>query len=150
MCLCLGLAAIQLLVTRERGRVARVMGLALVLVAAGCLLPWVKSTILATPMLARTAIVTTDVRVGGVERLRARGMIRLLVAPQHRPDLPKRIRVNLDHKDAPADGAIERGDGLRLRVRLMPPAPAALPGGYDFARRAYFEGIGATGVCYRL
>jgi competence protein ComEC len=27
----------------------------------------------------------------------------------------------------------------------MPPAPPSVPGGYDFAARAYFQGIGATG-----
>src|SRR3546814_6047374 len=32
-----------------------------------------------------------------------------------------------------------------LRARLMPPAPAAVPGGYEFARLAWFKGIGATG-----
>jgi competence protein ComEC len=34
---------------------------------------------------------------------------------------------------------------LRLRARLMPPSPPMLPGGYDFARSAWFEGLAATG-----
>ncbi|OYU13867.1 MAG: competence protein ComEC [Alphaproteobacteria bacterium PA4] len=32
-----------------------------------------------------------------------------------------------------------------MRAALAPPAGAAVPGGYDFARRAWFAGIGATG-----
>ena len=34
---------------------------------------------------------------------------------------------------------------MRVRAALAPPAGAAIPGGYDFARRAWFAGIGATG-----
>ena len=34
---------------------------------------------------------------------------------------------------------------MRLRAWLMPPAPMAAPGGYDFARAAWFQRIGATG-----
>jgi competence protein ComEC len=57
--------------------------------------------------------------------------------------LPAKIRVNVPQKDA--------GDGLRdgatvaLSARLMPPAEAAVPGAYDFARLAWFQGVGATG-----
>ncbi len=39
------------------------------------------------------------------------------------------------------------GEGalVELQARLMPPAPPMLPGGYDFARTAWFEGFAATG-----
>ncbi len=37
------------------------------------------------------------------------------------------------------------GAWIAVRARLLPPAPAAVPGGYDFARTAWFLGIGATG-----
>src|SRR3546814_20875128 len=33
-----------------------------------------------------------------------------------------------------------------FRSRLMPPPTANLPGGYDFAQRAWFDGIGAVGT----
>ena len=32
-----------------------------------------------------------------------------------------------------------------LKARLLPPSRAALPGGYDFARDAFFAGVGAVG-----
>jgi competence protein ComEC len=35
---------------------------------------------------------------------------------------------------------------IRLRARLLPPAGPSLPGGYDFARRAWLQQIGATGT----
>ena len=34
---------------------------------------------------------------------------------------------------------------MQLRARLAPPPPMALPGTYDFARDAWFRGIGAVG-----
>ncbi len=37
------------------------------------------------------------------------------------------------------------GDGVRFKARLKPPEGPVLPGGYDFARRAWFEGRGASG-----
>src|SRR4029450_661415 len=44
------------------------------------------------------------------------------------------------HRPAFPEGAL-----VRLKARLMPPAPPMLPGGYDFARAAWFEGLAATG-----
>ena len=37
------------------------------------------------------------------------------------------------------------GDAIAATARLLPPPEAARPGGYDFARDAYFQGIGAVG-----
>jgi competence protein ComEC len=37
------------------------------------------------------------------------------------------------------------GDRVSLRARLVPPPEAAVPGGYDFSRAAWYLGIGATG-----
>jgi competence protein ComEC len=51
--------------------------------------------------------------------------------------------VNIDSAAAPA--GLEAGATVRLRGYLMPPAPAAVPGAYDFARAAWFQGIGGTG-----
>ncbi|MET0363289.1 MAG: ComEC/Rec2 family competence protein, partial [Sphingobium sp.] len=70
---------------------------------------------------------------------------RLLLSPVDRPDLPKKIRVNVAAADMPKGQRIRSGDRLHVRVRLMPPAAPALPGGYDYARKAWFDGLGATG-----
>ena len=51
-------------------------------------------------------------------------------------------RVRLTTKRAPG---VDAGDFVRLSARLTPPARAALPGGYDFARDAFFARIGAVG-----
>ena len=38
------------------------------------------------------------------------------------------------------------GEDIGVRARLMPPPAASLPGGYDFAQRAWFDRIGAVGT----
>lgn len=145
ICLCLAGAMALLLVGRRGSRVARSICLLLLLTAAGCLLPWAKATWIGTSVLARAAFVTVDARIERVEPLPARGITRLIAVPQGRADLPARVRLNLGEDAMPPGKALASGDVIRVRVRLMPPAPASLPGGYDYARRAYFDGIGATG-----
>ena len=51
--------------------------------------------------------------------------------------------MNIAQADAPA--GLARGATVRLRARLMPPPGPAVPGAYDFARVAWFQGLGATG-----
>ena len=51
-------------------------------------------------------------------------------------------RVRLTTRQTPG---IAAGDFIALKARLLPPARAVLPGGYDFARDAYFARIGAVG-----
>lgn len=54
---------------------------------------------------------------------------------------PRRVRVNLQR----GGEGLGPGDRIRIRARLQPPAPPVLPGGFDYARQAYFEGLGAVG-----
>ncbi|HEY5710263.1 MAG TPA: ComEC/Rec2 family competence protein, partial [Allosphingosinicella sp.] len=54
-----------------------------------------------------------------------------------------RLRVNIDAAKAPA--GLETGARIRLRAWLMPPAPMAVPGGYNFSQTAWFQQIGGTG-----
>jgi competence protein ComEC len=54
---------------------------------------------------------------------------------------PVTIRVNL--RQAPE--GLAPGDRVRLRARLQPPLPPALPGAFDFARQAWFDRLGAIG-----
>jgi len=71
---------------------------------------------------------------------------RLMIAPTSLgdlapADLPARVRVRLRH----GDGGVTPGDGVRLRVSLEPPPAPAMPGAYDFQRRAWFERLGGVG-----
>lgn len=125
------------------GRLARVVGIGALLIAAGCALIWIRSERAAAPVLARPVVASFDAVIERVERQPARDRVRVRVAPIGRDDLPPAIRINIDEDRAPeglANGAV-----LRLRARLMPPAPPAVPGAYDFQRNAWFQGLGATG-----
>lgn len=68
--------------------------------------------------------------------------LRLTLAP-HDPSLPPKVRVTLDLGKAPA--GLNDGAEVRLRARLAPPPPMVLPDGHDFARDAWFLGLGAVG-----
>jgi len=125
------------------GRAPRVVAVAGLVFAMGCALIWWRSDRVASPVLARPAVVVLTARVERIEQLPARDMVRVTLAPQGHADLPPRVRVNLDRADAIPD--IAQGAVIRLRARLMPPPPAAVPGAYDFARVAWFAGLGATG-----
>ncbi|WP_232630241.1 ComEC/Rec2 family competence protein, partial [Methylobacterium sp. Leaf118] len=97
----------------------------------------------AGPVLARTTIAPL---VGLVEALDEReGGARLIVRVERFGDLdaaarPHRVRVS--HRSGQV---VRPGDAIRATARLLPPPEAARPGGYDFARDAYFRGIGAVG-----
>ncbi len=51
-------------------------------------------------------------------------------------------RIRLTTRRAPP---FEAGSYVQLKARLLPPSRAAQPGGYDFARDAWFARIGAVG-----
>src|SRR5690606_31227472 len=55
-----------------------------------------------------------------------------------------RVRIRL-MSPAPS---LEPGDAIRLRANLAPPSMPAMPGGYDFARAAWFAGLGAVGYAF--
>lgn len=116
------------------GALAAMVGLGLV---------WWRAERVAAPVLARPAVVSFSGTVERVEPLPARELVRLTVAPASGAGLPTRVRVNLPEADAP--GGLGRGAVVRMRARLMPPPEAALPGAYDYARVAWFDGVGATG-----
>ena len=124
-------------------RLGRVIIVGCGAVAIGLLLVWARAVGVAAPVLA--APVTTEFAavVERVEPLPAKGQVRILALPQRRSDLPPRVRLTLRGEQA-VD--LVGGEAIGVRARLMPPPTASLPGGYDFAQRAWFDGIGAVGT----
>ncbi len=124
------------------GRMGRTIGWFGLAAALGCALVWARSWQVAAPRLERPVVAAFDARVERVEALVAKGNVRLTLAPAD-PKLPPRVRVSLDADTAPP--RLGAGAVVRLRARLAPPPPMALPGTYDFARDAWFKRIGAVG-----
>jgi competence protein ComEC len=125
------------------GRIGRGIGWFAGLTALGCGLVWVRAERVAAPRLERTMVATFAAGVKTVEPVPARALVRVVLTPDADAGLPPRIRVNIADADVPA--GLVPGARLALRARLLPPAGAAVPGGYDYARVAWFQRIGATG-----
>lgn len=133
----------------ERVELLRSVASASLAFAAGVLVIWARSSIVGTPAIERplSAVFTGHV----LERIEqpAEDRVRLVIAtrdPTPRQDGGERaIKVRVNVPLAEAGPEITEGAEVRLRARLMPPAPPMLPGGYDFARAAWFDGLAATG-----
>ncbi len=138
--LAFGIAAAGL--ASGHGRLSRSLVFAGMAMAIGCSLIWWRSDFVAAPRIDRPMIASIDGRIDRVETRAAKGDLRLTLTTRS-PGLPPVVRVSLPEDGAPAglgDGAI-----VKLRARLQPPPPMALPGSHDFARDAWFQGIGGVG-----
>jgi competence protein ComEC len=102
-----------------------------------------KSHLKGAEPLERPWIGTLVGRIEGVEDVSARGIVRYRLYLGEHPQLPDIVRVNVDK--AIARPEFVAGAQIKLKARLMPPPGPALPSSYDFARTAWFDGIGATG-----
>ncbi|PKB25535.1 competence protein ComEC [Novosphingobium kunmingense] len=112
--------------------------------AAGTLLVWGKSSLVGTPPIARPMVAVIDGTVLDRDEQPAQHRVRLTLATREPGTArPIKVRLNLDLARDRMD--LVRGTTLKLRARLVPPAPPMLPGGYDFARSAWFSGLAATG-----
>lgn len=125
-----------------QGRTGRALGWFALAALAGCALVWARSEWVARPRLDRAIVTELAGKVEAVDHLAARDKVRLLVQPDD-PALPPRVRVSIDEDKFPP--GIAPSAHIRVRARLAPPPPMALPGTYDFARDAWFQGIGAVG-----
>lgn len=131
------------MLSKPHSRVRRILQMAALLIALGFAVIALKSASIAQPVLGKIWIGEFYGRVEAVENISARDVFRLRLATEGQAGLPPFVRVNLT--PAQYRPEFQPGAVVRLRARLMPPAGPALPGGYDFARRAWFQQIGATG-----
>ena len=113
-------------------------------VVAGFLTVWMRSEIAGKPPVSGPVVTEMAATVLDREEQPADRRIRLILAAREpESGRPIRVRVNLpmelDHV------AISPGAHILAQLRLMPPAPPMFPGGYNFARTAWFSGLSATG-----
>src|SRR5271165_6164908 len=118
------------------------VSLGLAALFAGFLSMSLRTARVAAPVIDRIRIVTLQGFVEEVDlrTVGARMVIGVAGADGMPREVPRRVRVTM--RKAPDVAA---GDYVELKARLLPPSPAALPGGYDFARDAFFAGVGAVG-----
>ncbi|WP_158813514.1 ComEC/Rec2 family competence protein [Methylocapsa sp. S129] len=127
----------------RRRRLPFVMLVGACALCAGFLSTGLRTARVAAPVLDHIRIVKLK---GFVEEIDMRRVgARLILRVEDSGDMPagaapRRVRVTT--RKAPDVAA---GDYVALTARLLPPSHASLPGGYDFARDAYFAGIGAVG-----
>ena len=122
-----------------------VAALAALAVAAGFAVAQAQALLLATPMLAGpVGPVTLEGEVAAAESFpdgQRLTLVQAAIAGGTAEPMPERVRLRLRGSQP----LVRPGDRVRLRAMLMPPPPPAVPGGYDFQRQAYFDGLGAVG-----
>ena len=139
------------LLTADRLAIA-FTGLAAV-AAGGFLVAKLHSDAVAAPIVPpHLGVVSIEGWVVDVANPSERGE-RLLIAPVDIARLapretPTRVRVIIPSLGGP-EGAPAPGTAIRIATLLDPPPGPASPGAYDFARDAWFEGIGGVGLAMR-
>lgn len=127
---------------RDRLRAA-LIGLSLT-AAFGIALVWLSSDFVGAQPIAGPRFERVDGRILAREEQPSEGRVRLTLAVREGGDgRPLAYRLNLPLDQDRAD--LREGARIRLSARLMPPSPPIIPGAYNFARRAWFEGLAATG-----
>ncbi len=142
-------AALAAAAWRSRNRVSiyRVF-VALTALTAGVTVMKVRTDIVAAPVLSRE--MTTTVSGWVAEREAAsRGGVRVLLTVHDMTNVapaatPKKVRITVHSR---AD-AISVGDAISVLARLRPPSGPVMPGGYDFARADFYDGVGGGGFAY--
>ena len=137
----LGLAATAYGVRSHRK--AFILFVALAACAAGMLCAEWRTAVCAAPVLDRIRIVDVEGYIEEMDfrRAGARFILRVAAADGLDPDRTP-YRVRLTTRRVPP---FEAGAYVQMKARLLPPSHAAQPGGYDFARDAWFARIGAVG-----
>lgn len=140
------LLAVALRAVWRHGAAAMLIGGALSAAALGFAAAKLRTDWVAAPVLKRQSgpvdvrgwIELVEPRPSGGQRVTLLASTIKGLPPE---DRPQRVRLRLQGSDP----ALKAGDALAVRARLSPPAGPALPGGYDFARAAWFQGLGAVG-----
>lgn len=138
LALVLGICAV-----RSHSLAVRTAGFAAALILTGFALAQAQTLRVEAPKLSRPAV---SVVTGSIELVEprddgARLILRVqTLDPEPGPAL-ERVRVTVREFGA----GVKVGDVVRVRARLLPASGPAIPGGFDFARWAFFKGLGAVG-----
>ncbi len=114
------------------------------MVAAGIVLIWARSALIGAQPISGPRVAVVEAVVLKREEQPARDRVRLIVATRDPlGNVPIRARLNVPSDMD--DPALVAGSQFRAKIRMIPPQRAAVPGGYDFAQAAWFDGLAASG-----
>jgi competence protein ComEC len=140
----LTLAAIAVAILARRRPLAFPLAIGFAALAAGFLTATLTTLRIAHPVLQRatwSAAVTGFVEKREERARSDRIVVRVSNVEARRMRVkPERVRVAVRKGTAPAVGTF-----VSFKAHLSPPFAPLRPGGYDFARGMYFQGIGASG-----
>jgi competence protein ComEC len=139
-------AALALALVWQRGVLAVIstgaaIAVALGFAAAKLRTEWVRAPVLERqlgPVEVRGFVELVEPRATRGQRITLRVTKLATLDAEKRP---RRARI----RTTSATAGLKPGDAIRLKATLAPPALPALPGDYDFARTAWFAGLGAVG-----
>ena len=137
------MATAILLFWKARGRMGVIL---LAILLSGFVLAKIRAEIIATPLLkATTGEIVVSGTVHDVERASERRATIILqpdkIEGMTTAQLPRRLRLSNSFKN----GEPAIGDRIAFKARLAPVASPTMPGGFDYGRQLYFQGIGGTG-----
>lgn len=144
-----GLILLALVSTRAQQGAQILLGLMLCVTLGFALAQW-RAHDVHTPMIAKeTGPRMIEGTIIDIERLEPGKGDRVLlddvvienVAPA---STPRKIRLRLRE-----GSAVKAGQRIRVLGSLMSPSAPVMPGGFDFQRYLYFQGIGATGFTFK-
>ncbi|MFO1040007.1 MAG: ComEC/Rec2 family competence protein [Geminicoccaceae bacterium] len=101
------------------------------------------------PVLTRAAVFDIEGRVTEVEpRNDGVRVVLDLLTLSRVPEASTPVRLRLNMRRAGHD--LVPGDRIQVKARLQPPLAPVFPGGFDFARQAWFDQLGALGYSIGL
>lgn len=129
---------------KQRGRGFFAL-MAVMIAAAGFGSAQVRNAVVSAPVLERqigpVSLSGRVIRVELSEKGHRLTLDRVAIGGNWLEEMPARVRISARSRTAPPNP----GDVIAARAILQPPPSPSLPGGYDFARKAWFERIGAVG-----
>lgn len=131
-------------------RSLRFVSLATFLMVSGFLISSLRTSFVDTPILdKKIKIVDVSGQVVSIEPMEEGGGSRIVlsqldIAKLSATDTPRKIRLRLR-----ADEGIQVGQRVKVLASLTPPSAPVVPGGFDFRRYLYFQGIGAVGFIFK-
>jgi competence protein ComEC len=137
--------ALALAVLARGRQLALLICIAVAAFAAGFAAVQLRAALVAGPTVTgHLGPVAVEGRIVSIDALASGNRVtldRVKIARLAQAETPKRVRI----RAMTGADTLHPGQRISLRAELNPPPWPAAPGSYDFARRSWFEGVGAVG-----